>query len=238
MTRTVLLTGAAGGVGVATVKRFIAAGDRVVAVDHDQDALRALARDHDVVPVVGDVSDVDDVRRAVDTAGDVDVLVNNAGTIDRLGRIHEVGLDEWDRLFAVNLRGPFLFCRQVVPRMLARGHGTIVNVASVAGLRGGRAGVAYTASKHGLVGMTMNIAATVGGQGIRSNAVCPGSIQTGMQDVGHAFPAAVEALQRDRNKPPAALPEEVADVIVFLASPQASRINGVAVPVDSGSLSF
>jgi NAD(P)-dependent dehydrogenase (short-subunit alcohol dehydrogenase family) len=238
MSRTVVLTGAAGGVGAAAVRRFAGLGDRVVAVDRDERGLERLVAELGVTAVAADVSNSDDVRRAVEVAGDVDVMVNNAAVIDRLGRAHEADIDEWNRLLDINLTGPFLFCHEVLPSMLARGGGVIVNVASVAGLRGGRAGAAYTASKHGLVGLTLNIAATLGDQGIRSNVICPGSIQTTMQVVDHAFPAAVEALQRDRRKPPPASPEEIADVMVYLASDQASRINGVALPVDGGFTAF
>lgn len=239
MTRTVIVTGAAGGVGQAAVARFAAAGDRVVAVDRDADGARALADRYDtLIGIAADVTDPDDVAHVVAAAGKVDVLVNNAGVIDRLGRAHEAGIDEWNRLLAVNLTGPYLFCHEVLPGMLERGGGVIVNVASVAGLRGGRAGAAYTASKHGLVGLTLNIAATLGDQGIRSNAVCPGSIRTGMQVVDHVFPAAAEGLQRDRRKPPPAEADEIVDAIAYLASPQASRINGTALPVDGGFIAY
>lgn len=238
MSRTVVLTGAAGGVGAAAAARFADLGDRVIAVDRDEQGLDRLADELGVTAVSADVSNPDDVRRVVELVGDVDVLVNNAAVIDRLGRAHEADLEEWNRLLAINLTGPFLFCHEVLPGMLERGGGVIVNVASVAGLRGGRAGAAYTASKHGLVGLTLNIAATLGDQGIRSNVICPGSIQTDMQVVDHVFPAALEALQRDRRKPPPALPEEIVDVMVFLASDAAARINGVALPVDSGSTAY
>lgn len=236
--RTVIVTGAAGGVGSSAVAQFLDLGDRVIAVDRNEEALERLAAKFDVTTVAADVSNPADVARVVRTADDVDVMVNNAGVIDRLGRAHEADLDEWNRLLAINLTGPFLFCHEVLPRMLERGGGVIVNVASITGLRGGRAGAAYTASKHGLVGLTLNIAATLGDRGIRSNAVCPGSIQTDMQNVDHAFPDAIEALHRDRRKPPPARPDDIADAIVFLASDRAACINGVALPVDSGSLAY
>ncbi|MER6979553.1 SDR family NAD(P)-dependent oxidoreductase [Streptomyces carpinensis] len=236
--RTVVVTGAGGGVGQVLVRGFGEQGARVVAVDRDTAALDRLRTDTDVVCVPADVSKAEDVRRVVGEAGAVDVLVNNAAVIDRLGMAHEVAVEEWHRLLDVNLTGPFLFCNTVLPGMLERGRGVIVNVASVAGVRGGRAGAAYTVSKHGLVGLTKNIAATLGDRGIRSNAVCPGSIRTGMQDVTDAFPSALEALSRDRRKPAPALPEEIASVVMFLASDAAARINGVALPVDSGSLAF
>lgn len=236
--RTVVLTGAGGGVGTEATARFLAEGDRVVAVDRDEESLSVLAERFDVTTVTADVSDPDDVRRVIEVAGDVDVMVNNAAVIDRLGRVHEADLGEWNRLLAINLTGPYLFCHEVLPGMLDRGKGTIVNVASVAGLRGGRAGAAYTASKHGLVGMTLNIAATLGGRGIRSNAVCPGSIRTAMQSVPQDFPDAIATITRDSLKPPPAEPGEIADVVVYLASDRSARINGVALPVDGAYLAF
>lgn len=236
--RTVLLTGAAGGLGRVLAARFTDGGDRVVAVDRDAAALADLASQVDVVPVVADVSSRDDVERAVAEAGRVDVMVNNAAVVDRLGAAHEVDPDEWDLLVAVNLTAPYLFCHAVLPAMIKRGAGTIVNVASITGLRGGRAGAAYTASKHGLVGLTINIAATTGHLGIRSNAVCPGSIDTGMQALGEVFDSGRETLARDRRKPPPVAPGLIADVVTFLASDAAAGINGVALPADSGTLAF
>lgn len=236
--RTVIVTGAGGGVGSALTRRFAAEGARVVAVDRDEASLERLVGELDVVAVPADVSSPMDVERVVAAAGPVDILVNNAAVIDRLGMAHEVTLEEWRHLLDINLTGPFLFCQAVLPAMLERGRGTIVNVASVAGVRGGRAGAAYTASKHGLVGLTKNIAATLGDRGIRSNAVLPGSIATNMQNVTGAFESALEALSRDKRKPSPAEPDEVASVVMFLVSERAARVNGVALPVDSGSLAF
>ena len=236
--RTVLLTGAAGGLGRVLAERFVAGGDRVVAVDRDAAGLDDLASRLGVTTVVADVSSADDVDAAVATAGPVDVMVNNAAVVDRLGSVHEVDPDEWHRLIAINLTAPFLFCRAVLPGMIERGSGIIVNVASIAGLRGGRAGAAYTASKHGLVGLTTNIAATTGHLGIRSNTVCPGSIDTGMQVLGEVFASGRESLARDRRKPPAVAPGTIADVVLFLASAEAAGLNGVALPADSGSLAY
>jgi NAD(P)-dependent dehydrogenase (short-subunit alcohol dehydrogenase family) len=236
--RTVLLTGAAGGVGQVLAEKFVAQGDRVVAVDRDAQGLDELAARLEVMTVVADVSSPDDVDAAVAAAGPVDVMVNNAAVVDRLGSAHEVDLQEWHTLLAVNLTAPFLFCRAVLPTMIERGAGIIVNVASITGLRGGRAGVAYTASKHGLVGLTTNIAATTGHLGVRCNSVCPGSIDTGMQVLGEVFASGRESLARDRRKPPPVPPQQIADVVLFLASDAAAAINGVALPADSGSLAY
>lgn len=236
--RTVLLTGAAGGLGSVLCAQLTANGDSVVAVDRDADALQRVADAHGVRPVVADVADPEHVARAVAEAGAVDVLVNNAAVVDRLGAVHEASAAEWDLLLSVNLSGAFHFCREVVPGMLERGGGVIVNVASITGLRGGRAGVAYTVSKHGLVGLTRNIAATLGHRGIRCNAVCPGSIDTGMQALGEVFESGRESLARDRHKPAPVPPESIAEVVCYLASDRAASVNGVALPVDSGSLAF
>lgn len=239
LNKTVIVTGAGGGVGRKITELFATAGARVVCVDYNQDSLDKLAAELNVLTVRADISDPEDVRLAVAAAGErVDVLINNAGVIDRLGNVAEATIEEWDRVIGINLTGPFLFCNAVVPGMLANGGGVIVNVASAAGLRGGRAGAAYTASKFGVVGLTMNIAATLGQQGIRCNAVCPGSILTSMGEAPGVLDSARHNLSRDRDKPPAALPEEVAQVIFFLASEEACRINGVAMPVDSGWVSF
>lgn len=238
--RTVLITGAAGGLGRTLVTTFAEAGDRVIAVDFSP-TVEELSVLPGVTGVRADVSNEADVANVLSVAGALDVLVNNAAVIDRLGTVPETTLEEWQRVLTVNLTGAFLFCNAAIPAMLAVGGGSIVNIASVAGLRGGRAGAAYTASKWGLVGLTTNIAATLGSQGIRANAVCPGSIATSMganEIQGSIFPSARESLARDRGKPGPATAQEIADVVQFLASSKAGRINGVSVPVDAGWIAY
>lgn len=134
--------------------------------------------------VTGDLSEQEVVDRVTATAverfGGVDVLVNNAGIMDRMSAVAEVSDAEWERVIRVNLTAPFLLTRAVLPHMLAAGKGVVVNTASEAGLRGSAAGAAYTASKHGIVGLTKSLAVMYRGKGIRANAIAPGGTSTGI----------------------------------------------------------
>ncbi|MDO8210125.1 SDR family NAD(P)-dependent oxidoreductase [Conexibacter sp. CPCC 206217] len=237
---TVLITGAARGVGRELVAQCLAGGARVVAFDSDEGALRALPDALELTCVAGDVSDADHVARAVAAADQrVDVLFSNAGVMDGLGRADETSVEDFDRLLAVNLRGAFLVARAVLPGMVERGEGLIVTSASIAGLRGGRAGAAYTASKYGLVGLTLNLAATYAADGIRANAVCPGPIATDMTAGIDVAPSAVARRLRDAADRPEALPAEaVAAVAMFFTTTAARHLNGVVLPVDGGWTAF
>jgi NAD(P)-dependent dehydrogenase (short-subunit alcohol dehydrogenase family) len=238
--RTIIVTGAAAGIGRAIAQAFVSAGDAVVAVDLDRDGLDALGREIDLrAAVVADVGTAAGVGAAVEASGTrIDVLCNNAGIVDALGPIDEVTEEEWDRLIRVNLTGPFLFCRRVVPLMVAQGGGVIVNTGSVAGLRGGRGGVAYVASKFGVVGLTHNIAVSHGRLGIRCNAICPGVVATGIGRGSVRGEAALAQLTRDRDRPAPMSPDHIAAVAVFLASEGAAHINGAAIPVDDGWIAY
>jgi NAD(P)-dependent dehydrogenase (short-subunit alcohol dehydrogenase family) len=168
--RTAVVTGAASGIGRAMVEQIVAAGAAtVVAVDLDAERLAEVASavGPAVRPVVADVSTADGARRALPEDVAVDILCNNAGTIGRVAAVDETSDEEWARLIGVNLTATFVLTRAAIPGMLARGGGTIINTASVGGLRGGRAGAAYTAAKFGVVGLTQNVAATHGARGIR-----------------------------------------------------------------------
>jgi NAD(P)-dependent dehydrogenase (short-subunit alcohol dehydrogenase family) len=240
-----LVTGAASGIGKEIVREFVAAGASVTAVDIDSGALTTLAAEiPGVATVAGDVSSPDDVSRAIEAAdGRVDVLCNNAGLMDRMTLVDEVTPDEWARVFAVNVTGPFLFCRALLPAMAERGAGVVINVASIAGTRGGRAGAAYTASKHALVGLSRNIAVTYGAQGIRCNAICPGGIEGGARG-GHTPGTALSERGaalirgRDRLRPAGGTPTEIATVAAFLAGDGASRINGTEIVIDAGASAY
>ena len=237
-----MVTGAGGGVGSALVRLFGEEGARVVAVDLSEERLAALEvpGDAEVEIVCADVGTRDSADRILEASSwDVDVLVNNAGLIE-IQTVDEIDDELWDRVFAVNLHGPYRLCKRAVPIMVAKGWGRIVNISSAAGLRGGRAGVAYTASKYGLIGLTQNIAATFADAGIRCNAVCPGGIQTGFSTGAPRSDRAVRVatshpgLTREEY----ATPDQVASVAVFLARPESSHINGVALPVDNGWLAM
>lgn len=237
--KVTLITGAGSGLGRAMVDQFVAQGARVIAVDIREDRLARVAEETGVSTVHGDVADPEAVERAVAGAGaPIDILCNNAGIIDRLGAIDEVAREEWDLILSTNVTGTFLFCRRVIPDMLQRGGGVIVNTASVAGLRGARAGVAYTASKFALVGLTQNIAATHGERGIRCNAICPGSMATNIGEGLTPFPGGMTKVTRDQAVPAPGDPAHVAAVAVFLASDGAAFVNGAAIPVDEGWITY
>lgn len=178
---------------------------------------------------------IDLSRRVVETYGRVDVLVNNAG-ISHITPVEKTALDDWQRVLAVNLTGPFLMCRELGAQMLEQGRGSIINIASVAGLLGIADRSAYNTSKHGLVGLTRTIAAEWGGRGVRCNAVCPGWVKTEMDQADQAAGSYTDEDIIGRI-PMArfARPEDIAQAVVFLANPAASGfVNGVTLSVDGG----
>jgi NAD(P)-dependent dehydrogenase (short-subunit alcohol dehydrogenase family) len=241
--KRVVVTGAASGIGLAMVGGFSAEGASVVAADLNGDALDDVRRECPTVTTVqADVSTSDGAERIMDVAGErLDVLCNNAGLMDRFALVDEVSLQEWNRVFGVNVVGPFLLSKLAIPNMVANGGGVIVNTASIAGIRGGLAGAAYTASKHALVGLTRNIASSFGGEGIRCNAICPGA-------TGHGAKGAIEPGSEFSERGAARLlgdpatleigtPEQIASIALFLASDAASRINGAVIVADGGRTS-
>ncbi|MFD4554942.1 SDR family NAD(P)-dependent oxidoreductase [Streptomyces sp. NPDC058469] len=242
--RSVIVTGAGSGIGRAAALAFAAEGAKVVVADLNSDGAGAVVKEIEqaggtAVAVAGDLSEqavVDEVAAtAVERFGGVDVLVNNAGIMDRMSALADVEDAEWERVIRVNLTAPFLLTRAVLPHMLAVGRGAIVNTASEAGLRGSAAGAAYTASKHGVVGLTKNLAVMYRKQGIRANAIAPGATATNISveaDRTAHGPAALGP--HFVNVGGLAQPEEQAAAIVFLASDAASNINGVILPVDDG----
>ncbi|MEU0953861.1 glucose 1-dehydrogenase [Streptomyces niveus] len=242
--RGVIVTGAGSGIGRATALAFAAEGARVLIADLNADSAASTVEAIEksggtAVAVTGDLGDqavVDEVTRtAVERFGRVDVLVNNAGIMDGMTALADVTDSEWERVLRVNLTAPFLLTRAVLPHMLAAGKGAIVNTASEAGLRGSAAGAAYTASKHGVVGLTKNLAVMYRKQGIRANAIAPGGTATGIAVNTDSSTHGPKALgPHFVNLGRLAQPEEQAAAILFLASDAASNINGVVLPVDDG----
>lgn len=240
---TVVVTGAASGIGRAVASRVAREGGRVVAADISAgklaefaEALRgALPEGADIVPVAGDITNEDDVARIVAAAdGRIDALANVAGIMDDMSALHEVTDDMWQRVLRVNLEGTMRLTRAVLPVMLAAGSGRIVNVASEAGLRGSAAGVAYTASKHAVIGLTKSNAVMYGKANIRTNAVAPGGVMTGIHVPGAAELGAPVLGTYQRNIPSLAMAEELAASITFLLSRDSVNINGAVIASDGG----
>jgi NAD(P)-dependent dehydrogenase (short-subunit alcohol dehydrogenase family) len=242
--KSVIVTGAGSGIGRAAALRFAGEGAKVLIADINAEGAKAVAEEvaaagGTAVTVVGDLSEqpvVDEVvAAAVERFGRLDVLVNNAGIMDRMSAAADVTDDEWERVLRVNLTAPFLLTRAVLPHLLAAGKGAIVFTASEAALRGSAAGAAYTVSKHGVVGLTKNLAVMYRNQGIRTNAIAPGGTATNIRvdlEEGAHGPSVIFSHLQNAGRPAEA--EEQAAVIVFLASDVASNINGAILPVDGG----
>ena len=234
-----IVTGAASGVGAATVDRFRSRGIRVVAVDLDS-GVSALEAD-DVSTVVGDVSEPATAEQAaalaLDRFGRIDILVNNAARF-LLKPLADTTVEEWDGLMTTNVRSMFLFSRAVLPSMVTQGGGAVVNVASISGVVGLADQAAYSATKGAIVSFTRALAIEYAPHAVRANAIAPGTIDTPFirrplaelpdPEAVLAGIAATHPLNR------IAQPEEIADAIVFLSSPAAAFITGVTLPVDGG----
>ncbi|WP_428956975.1 SDR family NAD(P)-dependent oxidoreductase [Streptomyces sp. cg35] len=235
--QTVVVTGAASGIGRAVASRIVREGGRVVAVDVAADGLAALAADlgEAVVPVTADITapaSADAVLAAA--AGRVDALANVAGVMDDDAAVHEVDDSIWERVMRINVDGPMRLMRAVVPGMLAAGGGRIVNIVSEAALRGSAAGAAYTTSKHALVGLTKSSAYQYAGTGVQVNAVAPGAVATGIQLAGAAVYGSARTATMRVAIPGLAMAEELAASITFLLSKDAVNINGAILPSDGG----
>jgi 3alpha(or 20beta)-hydroxysteroid dehydrogenase len=247
--RVAVVTGAAGGIGIASCRALAQAGAQVVVVDLDPDlaaqtAASLEADGHEAVAVAADVSDPDGVgsyvRVAMERFGRIDVLFNNAGIEGSIRLIEDYPLDEFDRVLAVNARSVFLALRAVLPLMKAAGRGSVINCSSVSGIRGSAGVSAYAASKHAVIGLTRVAAAEAAAAGVRVNAVLPGPIRTRMMESISALsapddPAAAARATAAKN-PTGRWGEtdEVARVVCFLASDAASFVNGAAWTVDGG----
>ncbi len=242
--RVGLVTGAGRGMGRASAERIAADGARVVVNDLDETraaevADRLVSEGAEAIGVAADVSDAADVSRLVDTAreafGDVDILVNNAGVLRRTG-ILDLGEDEWDLVLDVNLKGTYLCTRAVLPAMKASGWGRVVNISSSAGRSVSTlGGPHYTTAKAAVLGFTRAVAREMAPFGITLNAVCPGLVNTEMvseviteaqtQAYADSFP--IKRL---------AEPQEVAELVAFLASDRAAYITGASLDINGGDL--
>jgi len=225
--RRALVTGAASGIGAATAALFRREGAEVVAFD--------IQPAEDVLPL--DVTDFAATREAVAAAGPFDVVANVAGMV-RMGHVGEVPLEVWQKHLDLNLTAPFVISQAALPGLLER-KGNIVNVASIAGLRGQAYSAAYNASKAGLVMLTKSMAVELAKQGVRVNCVCPGQVNTPLvEGVAKSFPEGIDwkLIERQMNLlPGGSAPEEVAEAIAFLASDAGRSFTGEALTIDGGA---
>jgi NAD(P)-dependent dehydrogenase (short-subunit alcohol dehydrogenase family) len=239
--KVALVTGAASGMGLATARAFAQSGAAVVladsragALDHAAEGLRAAG--HRAIAVTCDVADEAQaaamVARAVADFGRLDMAYNNAGILGPMGDVTEETAEGFDHVTAVNLRGIWACMKHELLAMRAQGGGAIVNCSSLGGLVGLPGRAAYHASKHGVIGLTKCAALDYAARGIRVNAICPGCVDTPMGD--GIDPAAMAAFLRDQPIGRMGRAEEVAAAVLWLCSPGASFVLGIALPVDGG----
>jgi len=237
--RTAIVTGAASGIGRATASRIAREGGRVVAVDISAERLAEFTDslpESDIVTVTADITLQEQIDTVVTAAGEtIDALANVAGINDDFSALHETTDAMWNRVLGINLTGAFRLSRAVIPAMLRAGRGSIVNVASEAGLRGNASGNAYTVSKHGVIGLTRSAAFMYGPQGIRVNAVAPGGVATGIPMPAHMSEAGSARLRPFQSAiPTVATAEQLAASITFLLSDDGVNVNGAILPSDGG----
>jgi len=235
-----LITGAANGIGYATAERFLKDGAKVVICDIKQDQidqalteLRKISNDVEgFVMNVTNRAEIDEtIRKIIEKYGCIDVLINNAG-ITKDARLVKMTEQQFDAVIDVNLKGVFNCTQAVAPHMLERGKGAIVSASSVVGLYGNYGQTNYAATKFGVVGMTMTWARELGPKGIRVNAVCPGFVETSILST---IPEDVLSSMKQHSwLKRLAQPSEIANVYAFLASDEASYINGAAIEVSGG----
>ncbi len=238
--RVAIVTGAARGIGLAAARRFLDEGWKAVLLDIDGETLartaEALAERPGVMIIEADVSDAVQVQASVDQValafGRIDALVNNAG-IAVFKPILDTTVDEWRRVLDVNLTGPFLCTQACAPVMMANGGGSVVNIASISGMRASTLRVAYGTSKAGLMHLTKQQAAELGNIGIRVNAISPGPVDTAMAKEVHTPDIRAgyhDAIPLNRY----GLEAEIAEAIWFLCSDRSTYINGQVLAVDGG----
>jgi NAD(P)-dependent dehydrogenase (short-subunit alcohol dehydrogenase family) len=239
--KTAFITGAASGIGRATAVAFAAEGARVVVTDRVEAALQETAESvkesgGEVLAIACDVSKPEEIEaavaQAVNTFGRIDCAFNNAGVENKATPLHEIELEEWDRILSINLRGTFVCMKHEIAQMVRQGSGVVVNTSSGAGIRGVAGGASYAASKHAMIGMTKSAALDYAKQNIRVNCVLPGNIATPMMDrfTGGDIQKAIDLEPVGR----LGKPEEIAEAVLWMCSDLGGFVTGASIVVDGG----
>jgi len=243
--KVAVVTGAASGMGKAIAKLYAAEGAKVIVSDLNLEAANATVEDikasgGDATAVVANVAQESDIQNLIDTAvstyGTLDILVNNAGIMDNFVPAADLTDELWDKVFAVNTTGPMRAIRKALPIFLEKGNGVIINVASAGGLMGSRAGAAYTAAKHAVVGLTKNVGFQYAPKGIRCNAIAPGAVNTNISTTinqPNEF-GMQRAMAGMSINPKVGESEDIAKLALFLASDDSGFVNGTVVVADGG----
>ena len=241
--KVAIITGSGSGIGKEIAFTYAREGAKVVIADFSEEAMNQTVEElkeagYETYGVKVNVAVNEDIERLIDDVireyGQIDILVNNAGVGDNMQAAANVEDATWNRVIDINLNGVMYGMRKVIPHFQERGVGTIINMASISGLTGGRGGLAYTAVKHAVVGMTKNVASQYGPENIRCNAIAPGHVETGFgAAMDNVDKFGMEIATRGVNlMAKAGTVEEVANIALFLASDESSLINGVALAAD------
>jgi NAD(P)-dependent dehydrogenase (short-subunit alcohol dehydrogenase family) len=245
--KVAIVTGSASGIGREISKLFVSERCKVIAADNHYENLKILQKELiqeslEIAIIEIDISKEVDILKMVqfakDTYGKIDILVNNAGIMDNFESIADVDNETWDKVFKINLEGPFKTIRAIIKEFLLNQKGNIINISSIGGLNGGRAGVAYTSSKHALIGLTKNTGFLYSKQGIQCNCIAPGAVET---SIGTTIDQnKITELVKERIfsgmvlNPRIAKANEIAQIALFLASDKSSFINGTVIIADAG----
>lgn len=243
--KVAIVTGAAAGMGKAIAQLFAKEGAKVTVSDINLEGAEAVAKEiadngGEAIAVKTNVALEEDVQALIDATvkayHTVDIVVNNAGIMDNFMPVASITDEQWDKIFAVNTTGPMRIIRKAMPIFLEKESGVILNIASVGGLRGSRAGVAYTASKHAVIGLTKNIGFQYAPKGIRCNAIAPGAVATNIgSTITAPDPYGMErAMVGMQINPGTGQPEDIANAALFLVSDDSGFINGTVLTADAG----
>jgi len=248
--KVALITGGGSGIGAAIAKRFVAEGAKIVITGRRKEALAETAAalpEGTVCPFPADIKNPEDAKAMIEATiafgGKIDILVNNAG-IDPAGSVTDVPIEQWKSVLETNLYGPFYTMKYALPYMIGAGGGSIVNIASLAGLRRIPAMSAYCSSKSGLIGLSQSVALDYGKHNIRCNVVCPGATRTAMLEasmgglansLGTDTTGALNYMTRFNPLPYPATTEQITGAVLFFAGDDSIMVTGAVLPVDSGA---